>query len=282
MEKPDTLFFSGGGVNCLAFLGSLQYLFEKDIIKENFQGIKNIVCVSGSSFFILPLILGYTLKITLKILIDFNNDQLIDYTTFDINDLLEKYGVYDNDFFSILCSTILKKKNVSPNITLKEFYNHTKINFYLKTSNLSKTKIEYLSHKTDPDLSLIQAIKMTTCIPLIFKPIQYKGDYYVDGGLCGNFPIEFNKKLKSKNYLGIHVTSSGDDSEKEEIRTIFDYIGTLYKMPWSPYDQVKKNKKIITILMNKTGLVFTQSKEEKEEILKYAYKCTLNHFNPGS
>ena len=123
---------------------------------------------------------------------------------------------------------------------------------------------------------------MTTCIPLIFKPIQYKGDYYVDGGLCGNFPIEFNKKLKSKNYLGIHVTSSGDDSEKEEICTIFDYIGTLYKMPWSPYDQVKKNKKIITVLMNKTGLVFTQSKEEKEEILKYSYKCTLDHFNPGS
>ena len=89
MKKPDTLFLSGGGVNCLAFLGSLQYLFEKDLVKENFQGIKNIVCVSGSSFHILPLLLGYTLKASLKICLNFNNDQLIDYTTFDINGLLE-------------------------------------------------------------------------------------------------------------------------------------------------------------------------------------------------
>ena len=91
MEKPDTLFFSVGGVNCLAFLGSLRYLFEKDIVKEDFRGIKNIVCVSGSSFHILPLILGYSLKATLKICLNFNNDQLIDYTTFDINNLLENY-----------------------------------------------------------------------------------------------------------------------------------------------------------------------------------------------
>tara|TARA_B100000575_G_C23142484_1_gene665380 strand:+ start:4295 stop:5143 length:849 start_codon:yes stop_codon:yes gene_type:complete len=282
MKKPDTLFLSGGGVNCLAFLGSLQYLIEKEIINENFQGIKNIVCVSGSSFHILPLLLGYTLKSCLTICLNFNNDQLIDYTKFDINNLLENYGMYDNDFLIKICSVLLEKKNLSPKITLKEFYDHTKINFYFKTSNLSKSKIVYLSHKTFPELPLIQAIQMTTCLPLIFKPIQYKGDYYVDGGLCGNFPIEFNKELKSKNYLGIYVSNLGEKEEK--ILTIFDYIGSLYKMPWSPYDEVKlkKNKKIITILMNKTGLVFTQTKEEKEELLRYSYKSTMDHFNSYS
>ena len=40
--KPDTLFLSGGGINCLTFLGAFQYLFEKKIIAPNFQGIKNI------------------------------------------------------------------------------------------------------------------------------------------------------------------------------------------------------------------------------------------------
>ena len=50
-------------------------------------------------------------------------------------------------------------------------------------------------------------------------------------------------------------------------------------MPWSPYYQIKKNKKIINIPIDKTGLVFTQTKEEKEELLRYAYKCTMDHFN---
>ena len=39
---------------------------------------------------------------------------------------------------------------------------------------------------------------MTTCIPIIFQPILYKKNYYVDGGLCGNFPHEINQ---SKNFL---------------------------------------------------------------------------------
>ena len=45
MKKPDTLFLSGGGVNCLAFLGSLQYLIEKDIINENLR-IFNVIFFS--------------------------------------------------------------------------------------------------------------------------------------------------------------------------------------------------------------------------------------------
>ena len=222
------------------------------------------------------MILGYTLKTTLKIWLNFNNDNIVDYTTFNLNNMFENFGIYDSSFFFNVGSVILEKKNLHPMITLKELYNHTKIHFYLKTSNISKSKIEYLSHKTYPELPLIQAIQMTTCVPLIFKPIQYKGDFYVDGGLCGSFPIEFNKKLKSKNYLGIYISDLG---KNEEILTILDYIFSLYKMPWSPYDQIKKNKKIINIPIDKTGLVFTQTKEEKEELLRYAYKCTMDHFN---
>ena len=33
----------------------------------------------------------------------------------------------------------------------------------------------------------------------------YVDQLYVDGGLCGNYPIEYNKTLKSKKFLGIHI-----------------------------------------------------------------------------
>ena len=42
MEKIDTLFLSGGGMKCLSILGVLKYLFEKEIIKQNFDGIKGL------------------------------------------------------------------------------------------------------------------------------------------------------------------------------------------------------------------------------------------------
>jgi len=46
-----------------------------------------------------------------------------------------------------------------------------------------------LNHKTDPDLLLYKAITMSSAFPFVFKPIEYNGEYYIDGGLCNNFPF---------------------------------------------------------------------------------------------
>ena len=67
MKKIDTLFLSGGGINCIAFLGVFKYLIEHNMIDQNFKNFKNIVCVSGRAFFVLPFILGYSLEMTIKI-----------------------------------------------------------------------------------------------------------------------------------------------------------------------------------------------------------------------
>ena len=273
--KPNTLFLSGGGINCLTILGAFQYLFETGIIQRNFQGIRNIICVSGSSLNLLHLLLGYSVEVTIKLCLNLKNEGWVDYNQFNINNILEDYGLYNNEFIKDLSSTLLEKKGLSKEITLQEFYNFTKINVYFKVSNISKGKIEYISHKNYPDLSLVQTIQMTTCIPLFFQPIKYKDDYYEDGGLCGNFPLELKRSLKEKNYLGIHIINKGSTNK---INTLFDYIGGLYRMPWSPYDQIKKNKKIINIIMNDTGLVFTSTKEEKEEMIKHGYTSALKHF----
>ena len=34
--KLDTLFLSGGGINCIALLGVFKYLFENNIIQRDF------------------------------------------------------------------------------------------------------------------------------------------------------------------------------------------------------------------------------------------------------
>ena len=64
----------------------------------------------------------------------------------------------------------------------------------MKTVNISNGETEYLNHETTPDLEVIMGIRMTSCIPLIFQPIKYKEGLYIDGGVCGNFPIEYIKK----------------------------------------------------------------------------------------
>jgi len=273
----DTLFLSGGGVNCIAFLGVFKYLFDKGIVKHGFKDIKNIVCVSGSAFYVMPLLLGFSLDATLRICLEFDNEKLIDYDSFDLNNIFENFGLYDNDFFNHLCSVILERKGFSKEMTLKEMYDHTNVNWVLKTSNISKYSIEYINHISNPDLQIKDAIRMTTCVPLLFKPITYNNDLYVDGGLCGNFPIEYNRKLKSKDYLGIHIKVK---DKVEKIEDILTFINRLQMVPTSPYDSVNKNKKrIIYIIVNELGTVFKKTNEENMNILFNGYSSTEKYFN---
>ena len=237
--KPDTLFLSGGGVNCISFLGAFKYLFEKKIINHQFKNIKNIVCVSGSAFYILPLLLGYSLEAVTRICLELDTEKIIN-DNFDLNNILVNFGLYDNDFIEHMCSVILTSKGLSDKITLVDFYEHTKINLVLKTTNISKYNIEYMNHLSHPTLSLRYAIKMTTCVPLLFRPIKYNKCLYVDGGLCGNYPIEYNKTLKSKNYLGIHIKVK---EQHENMDDLSSYINRLQMVPTSPYDNCNKKRK---------------------------------------
>jgi len=279
MKKIDTLFLSGGGINSFALFGSFKYLIENDIVEKDFKNIKNIVCVSGSAFFILPLLLGYSLDILTKLALEYKTDKLIDYDLFDINGLLIDYGVYQNNFFEDLFGILLKKKNLSAEITMKELYDYTNINYVLKTTNLSKYKIEYINHITTPDIPVLTAIKMTSCIPFIFKPILYNGDYYVDGGVCGNYPIEYNKKIKSKNYFGIHIKSI---HKNEKIENILDFFLRITMAPVSPYDDIHKKKKDCLLLQFR-NYSFQMNLEKKNivEKIAYSYQKTEEYFkNP--
>ena len=274
--KPDTLFLSGGGVNCIAFLGSFKYLMENKIIDDGFKNIKNIVCVSGSAFYILPLLLGCSLNVLIKICMGVDNDAMVDFTSFDLNEMFQKFGLYENNFIDNMSSVILKHYNLSEKLTLKELHDRTAINLVLKTTNISKYSIEYINHISNPELSVIDAIKMTTCFPLLFQPINYNGNLYVDGGLCGNYPIEYNRTLKSKNYLGIHIKVKDKETD---VNNIFSYLNRLQMAPTSPYDSInKKRKNTILIIVDELGTVFKKTHDENMKILINGYLSCKTYF----
>jgi predicted patatin/cPLA2 family phospholipase len=46
-------------------------------------------------------------------------------------------------------------------------------------------------------MPLLLAIRITTCIPFFYTPIEYEGEYYVDGGLLGPFPNPIPEKTNN-------------------------------------------------------------------------------------
>ncbi len=109
---------------------------------------------------------------------------------------------------------------------------------------------------------------MTTCIPIIFKPIIYNNKLYVDGGLGGCLPLEYNK---SKDYLAFYIS---DDSNNKDINDVFDYVKKLYYI----YGHsevlgafIKSKDRIIKIKLNKSMFNLNLSKKENESFFIQGY-----------
>tara|TARA_B100000745_G_scaffold105158_1_gene67214 strand:- start:208 stop:1014 length:807 start_codon:yes stop_codon:yes gene_type:complete len=267
MIEIDTLILSGGGNKCLSFLGSLKYLLDHKII--DLKKLKKVIGVSGGMIFFTPLLLGYSIDEIIKISCNTNQKNLLNYDNFSIQNLLNEYGIFENNLIEFYCNIFEKYKNFHE-LTLQKFYEITKIDFIGKVINLSKNKIEYINYKSHPNLKLSLLIQMTTCIPIIFKPIYYENNYYIDGGLCGNFPNEINK---SKNYLGLNILNSGNN----DIQNILDYILSLKKIIGRTQNN-KKKKRIINLKININILDVDLSIDQKKEIIKEGYLQTQTHF----
>ena len=123
-------------------------------------------------------------------------------------------------------------------------------------------------------MDLVTLIKITTSIPLVFKPVLYNGFLYSDGAVGGGLPIEYNK---SKKYLGIFL-SPLEKKSKENLH-LLDYINNLLHLHHceNDYNNYKKYKNIICIDL-KIPIKIDITEEEKIKFFKEGYKQTKEFF----
>ena len=114
---------------------------------------------------------------------------------------------------------LLQAKDLELNITLKEFYEFSKIDLHIFTFELNKFETVELSHTTHPELSLLQALTMSSALPGIFMPTIIDNCCYVDGGVMCSYPI--NQCLRDHNnkdeILGI---KSSYDKETDSYKNV--------------------------------------------------------------
>jgi len=279
-QKPtiDTLILSGGGPSGIAYFGIFDSLFENGILKEDLDGIKEILTTSIGILPSFCLILGLSMAIGKEIVFGYDIAKMLDLDSLNIDDILVEFGFFKTDGIANIFKSILKNFKEVGDMTLKELFDISKIKLTVKVFNATQKNLEYISHETDPDLSIITLAEMTTAIPFFFKPVKYKGCLYVDGGMRGHFPIE---ECKSDNYLGFCI--KGGCSPNGMITDLFPVLEFTYSLMInqdkfiSDIQNTKEDPRIILVEVGH-GLNFDMSKEEKENIIKMGYDETENHF----
>ena len=111
---------------------------------------------------------------------------------------------------------------------------------------------------------------MSCCIPLFFKPIKYKGKYYIDGGI--NSGDAYIDDEKYKNYIRIKISKKSKKYEMND--NLFEYINNLFTISNKKSKNDLKNTIVIDCIKNLHFANFKISEKDKQEMIKHAQLLT--------
>lgn len=265
------LVISGGGISGIGLLGIIKYIDEQNAL----DNIQNYIGTSVGSILSLLLILKYDIDNLYDFLLIFDFNKLVSEASLDT--LFGSWGFTDVVKLNYFIKSLIKHKNLNENITFKQLYEKTNKNLIITGSCINDNKIHYFNHKTEPDMPIITAISISSCIPIVFAPIIYKKKIWVDGGLLNNYPIDYFRD-DIKNTLGICIYDEVYNYENK-ISDIKDYFSNLlkciaYGSTHNMTHQYNENTiKFVHQFNHSFG--FVMNKENKKKVFDLGYKCAV-------
>ena len=171
-----------------------------------------------------------------------------------ICDAYKKKGLFDIKTIEKCFKPLFDAKDISMNITLKEFYDYSNIDLHMYSFDINEFKLQDISHTTYPELPLLQGLQMTCSLPLLVSPVCLDNKCFIDGGIICNYPIKqcleyvdnqdeilgIKNEYETENRINLNITSES---------TIIDYILTfLFKsiQSLSKKEEIPKIKNEIT------------------------------------
>ena len=245
------LVIAGGGPIGLQFLGALEHLNEAEFWE--IENIESIYATSIGTIIATFICLKYDWETLNKYIIERPWHDAFKLNGKQIFDAFYNKGLYDKKLAEIVFKPLLEAKDLSLSITLKEFYEYSKIEFYLYTFELNKFETVEISYKSHPDLLLMQAITMSSALPGIFMPTILDNGCYIDGGVMSNYPLTYCLKEHTNpdEILGVtfyrSIQDETTDAYKNNIITeessVLDFsIGFFINAMNYIYKNIKRDK----------------------------------------
>lgn len=214
------LVFQGGGVRSFVYHGALAVLEEQDILPQ----IQRVAGTSAGAM--LAALLSFRLSVaeTLAIYGTLDLSRVPQMTSSDemslpewlprtelvkreltrlsgasgsVSRLVRKYGWYSSSYsYDWMQQVIAQYGGGNGLATFADFRARGYRAVYVVATNVSRRRVEIFSAESTPDVAVADALLMSQSIPLYFEAVQFdgqrigQGDYYADGGLVLNYPLE--------------------------------------------------------------------------------------------
>jgi predicted acylesterase/phospholipase RssA len=226
------LVISGGGPLGIRFLGVLETLNM-----ENYWNIEEIESIYGTS---IGSVLGA--MICLKYDWETLDNYIINRPWHDSikvtpKQLFESYynkGLFNKKIVEIIFKPLLEAKGLTLSITLEELFNYSGIDLHIFTFEVNSFETKELSHSSNPNLLLLDALFMSSALPGLFIPTIKDNSCYIDGGIMCNFPINecLRDHPEENECLGVlyshgEIHKSIPNLSIDESSSLLDYINCI-------------------------------------------------------
>lgn len=209
------LVFKGGGVRGIAYIGALEALDKMEIIDNVERAAGTSAGAIAATLFSFRLTIPETKalfntlditkvpQITHKTLIEGDTPRSRIRRLMQVPDLecasrfVNNYGWYSSQYFYEWMQGIIAQQCEGDGMaTFADFQQHGFRDLFIVAANVSRQRPEYFSVHNTPNVAVADAVRMSISIPMFFEALQFdgshfgEGDYYVDGGLYDNFPMD--------------------------------------------------------------------------------------------
>ena len=200
------LILSGGGLMGIVYIGILRYIYQEKLDVH----IKHVAGTSMGAYFAVMFVMGVTIT---SIEDDFKNVPR-DMISFDITSILDLHstlGISNGDFL------VTHLKKYIGKMTFLDMTKKTGKNLVICATHAVSMTPTYFSVDTTPNVCVIDAVKASMAVPLLVAPIKIGEDYYLDGGITHNSPLQLFPSNVPKNNILIIVLYSGDSKNKKVV-----------------------------------------------------------------
>ena len=311
----ENLVLEGGGMKGLAYSGAIEVLDSLGVTPQ----IKQVAGTSSGALNGLLFSIGYKGKEITQLNLEKNFGKYSQVGIPILSGLIrfyKKYGYYKTDRFMEDLTKAMKYKRISPDITFMELHQLRSTNpkvkdLFITGANLTNQRLEVFSHKSYPDMKIIDAVKISISIPLYYEAvfIQPNGSIVhkkeanqntivmTDGGVIDNYPFHIFDSLVYVNSgqnsyylcnektLGIklEIDSSQQSMANHVISNQKEFIIAFSHLSGETLGRRKLGTQQLeqSIFINTKGFnpkIRRLSRKQKQVIIRCGYQSTLKFF----
>ena len=275
---PLNIVINGGGVNLFNIYGALKQSNLSGIWSHD--SIQSYYGTSAGGIMSVIMALQYSWEELDDFIIKRPWQNVWKFNVLKVYDYYLNKGIYGIELFKDMIGPLFKGKDLDLTITLKEFFEITGKHIHLYATKLSTFEITEFSHKTHPNMEVLTALHASAGLPILFKPAEYDGELYTDGGFLINYPLA-KCTDDPATILGIRNVYTASNANVNEVQGMFEYLSYILNIVTDKNQCLPTVKPRYEILLN-AGFVdyssifkLANSQEERETLIKKGAEDTI-------